>query len=89
MPRVVVTHAVVDVPRWLEGKAERAAVIESASGSNVTDHVAVDGSNNIAVTAHVADLDAMNAMMASPSPEDLALMEKHGVVQPITAYVEA
>jgi hypothetical protein len=37
----------------------------------------------------VADLDVMNAMMASPSPEDLALMEKHGVVQPFTAYIEA
>ena len=89
MPRVVVTHAVVDVPRWLEGKAERAAAIESGSGSNVTDHVAVDGSNNIAVTADVADLDAMNALLASPSPEDSALMEKHGVVPPITAYIEA
>jgi hypothetical protein len=89
MPRVVVTHAVVDVPRWLEGKAERAAAIESGSGSNVTDHVAADGSNNIAVTADVADLDAMNAMLASPSPEDSALMEKHGVVPPITAYIEA
>jgi len=89
MPRVVATHAVVDVPRWLEGKAERAAAIESASGSNVTDYVAADGSNNIAITADVADVDAMKAMMASPSPEDTALMEKHGVVPPITAYVEA
>ncbi len=89
MPRIVVTHAVVDIPRWLEGKAERAAAIESGSGSNVTDHVAADGSNNIAVTADVADLDAMNAMLASPSPEDSALMEKHGVVPPFTAYIEA
>ena len=40
MPRVVVTHAVEDVQRWLAGKAVRAAAIESGSGSNVTDHVA-------------------------------------------------
>jgi hypothetical protein len=80
---------VVDIPRWLEGKAERAAAIESGSGSNVIDYVAADGSNNIAITADVADLEAMNAMLASPSPEDAALMEQHGVVPPLTAYIEA
>jgi hypothetical protein len=29
MPRVVITHAVVDIERWLKGKAGRAAAIES------------------------------------------------------------
>ena len=89
MPKIVATHAVVDVERWLSGKAERASAIESWSGSNVTDFVADDGSNNIAVTAEVADLEAMKASMASPSPEIGALMEKHGVVPPITLYTEA
>jgi hypothetical protein len=51
MPRIVAVHAVEDIPRWLEGKAERAAAIESASGSNVTDFVAVDGVQPI--TAYV------------------------------------
>lgn len=89
MPKVVVTHAVQDIQRWLEGKAERAAAFESGSGSNVVDHVAQDGSNNIAVTADVADLEAMGAMLANPSPEVIAAMEAHGVVQPLTVYVEA
>jgi hypothetical protein len=89
MPRVVITHAVAEIDRWLEGKAERAAAIESGSGSNVTDYVAQDGSNNVAITADVADLAAMESMLASPSPDVLAAMEAHGVVQPITAYVEA
>jgi hypothetical protein len=89
MPKIVGTHAVVDVERWLNGKAERAAAIESWSGSNVTDFVAEDGSNNIAVTADVADIEAMKASMASPSPEVAALMEKHGVIPPITLYIEA
>jgi len=87
--RMVLTHGVVDVARWLEGKAERAAAIESGSGSNVTDYVAADGSNNIAVTADVADVDAIKAMLASPPPEVLARMEAHGVVPPIAAYIEA
>lgn len=89
MPKIVVTHAVVDVERWLNGKAARAAAIESASGTNVTDYVAQDGSNNIAVTADVGDVAAMQAMLASPSPDVLAKMEEHGVVPPFTAYIEA
>lgn len=89
MPRIVVTHAVVDTERWLKGKAARAAAIESASGSNVTDYVARDGSNNVAVTADVGDLDALQAMLASPSPEVAAAMEEHGVIPPLTAYIEA
>jgi hypothetical protein len=85
MPKVVLTHAVVDTDRWLKGKAERAAAI----GTNVVDYVAEDGSNNIAVSAEVDDLAALQAMLASPPPHVLAQMEEHGVVQPITAYVEA
>jgi hypothetical protein len=89
MPRVVLTHAVVDIERWLKGKADRAAAIEAGSGSNVTDHVAADGSNNIAVTADVDDVAALQAMLASPPPEVLERMEDHGVVPPIAAYIEA
>jgi hypothetical protein len=58
MPKVVITHAVADIERWLEGTSERAAAIASGSGTNVTDDVAHDGSNNIAITADVQDLDA-------------------------------
>ena len=89
MPRIVITHAVVDVERWLKGKAGRAEAIESASGTNVIDYVAQDGSNNIAVTADVKDLDAAQAMLASPPPEVAAKIEEHGVMPPITAYIEA
>jgi hypothetical protein len=89
VPKIVITHAVQDVDRWLQGKAERAAAIESGTGSNVTDYVAHDGSNNIAITADVGDLGAIQTMLASPSPEVLAAMEAHGVVQPISVYVES
>jgi hypothetical protein len=89
VPKLVITHAVQDIDRWLAGKAERAAAIESGSGSNVVDYVAADGSTNIAISADVADVEAMQAMLATPSPEVLAAMESHGVVQPITAYVQA
>ena len=71
-----------------DGQEERAADIGTV-GTNVTDHVAADGSNNIAVTADISDMDAARALMASPSPEMAARMESHGVIQPITLYVEA
>ena len=88
MPRVVITHAVEDIDRWLQGKAGRAAAIESGTGSNVTDYVAADGSSNVAITADVSDPAALQEMLASPPPDVLAAMQEHGVVQPITAYVE-
>ncbi len=89
MPKIVVTHGVVDVDRWLKGKGGRAAAIESASGRNVTDFVAEDGSNNIAITFDTDDVDSIRALLAAPPPEVLALMEEHGVVPPLTAYIEA
>ncbi len=87
MPKIVITHKVVDIERWLAGKAERASVI-SGYATQVTDYVAADGSNNIAVTADVNDMAGAQAMMASPSPEDAAAMERHGVIPPLTVYVE-
>jgi hypothetical protein len=86
---VIITHAVADVERWLKGKDERAAAIEAGSGSNVTDHVAHDGSNNVAISADVSDPAAMQAILASPSPELAATMEEHGVVPPLSVYIEA
>lgn len=87
MPQLVVTHAVVDIERWLQGKAERAAIIGSYA-TNVTDHVAADGSNNVAITADIHDMAGLQALMDSPSPEDAAAQERHGVIQPIAVYVE-
>jgi hypothetical protein len=89
MPKVVIAHAVQDIDRWLQGKSERAAAIESGTGSNVTDYVAQDGSKNVAITADVADVDAMKSMLTAPPAEVVAAMEAHGVVQPIALYVES
>ena len=57
MPRIVITHAVQDVDRWLKGKAERAAALPGAA--DVTDLVAMDGSNHAAVAFDIDDLDAL------------------------------
>ena len=55
----------------------------------MVDYVAEDGSNNIAITADVDDLAALQAMLAAPPAEVQAQMDEHGVVPPITTYIEA
>jgi len=87
MPKMVIVHSVVDLEQWLAGKDERAATI-GAFATDVRDHVAADGSNNVAITADVHDLAGAQAMMASPSPDTAAAMERHGVKPPIVAYIE-
>ena len=87
MPKMVVTHAVIDIERWLKGKEERAAVI-GAYASNVTDHVAADGSNNTAVTADIFDMAGLQALVASPTPDARAQEDTHGVVGPMTVSTE-
>jgi len=87
MPKIVMTHKVVDVERWLKGKAERVAAF-SPFATHVTDHVAMDGSNTVAITADVHDMAAAQAMVASPTPEVAALMDQHGVIPPVNVHVE-
>ena len=88
MPKVVITHAVQDVGQWLNGKAERASSLPGAR--NVTDLVAMDGSNHAGVALELNDVDALKAMLSAMPPEVAAQAESHGVVvSTMTVYVEA
>jgi len=87
MPKIVITHAVKDVETWLKGHAERVAMFRPFA-SNVTDHVATDGSNNVAITADVHDMAGAQAMMDSPTAEGAAAAERHGVIQPAVVHIE-
>jgi hypothetical protein len=86
--KIVITHAVENVERWLGFKHERAAQIESMGGSNVVDHVATDGSNNVAITADVPDPAAFQAATAAPPPEMADTLQRHGVIPPVVTHVE-
>jgi hypothetical protein len=88
MAKMVITHKVQDVEKWLKGKVERAEAIAHLGGKNVVDHVATDGSNNVAITADVSDPAAVTAAITSPSPDLSAAMSSHGVVPPLTVHVE-
>jgi hypothetical protein len=60
----------------------------NAGRHRVTDLVALDGSNQAAVTFETDDLDALKAMIESMPPEVAAQAESHGVIPPFTVYVE-
>ena len=49
----------------------------------------MDGSNRVAVSATIYDLDALQGLIDSPPPEVAALMEAHGVLPPLAVYVES
>jgi hypothetical protein len=78
----------VDADNWLRFKAERAGAIAGMGGTNVVDHVAHDGSNSVAITADTDDVAALMDAISSPPPELGAAMERHGVIPPLTVYVE-
>ena len=88
MPKVIVTHAVADVATWLGFHEERVAAIGQLGGTNVTDHVAHDGSTTIAVSCDVEDVAALVAALSSPPAEVAESMERHGVQPPLTVYVQ-
>jgi hypothetical protein len=87
MPRVIITHDIRERDRWLAGHDERAAAMPGTTG--VTDLVAMDGSNQAAVTFETDDLEALKAMLESMPPEVAAQAESHGVIPPFNVFVEA
>ncbi len=87
MPRTVVIHHVADVDTWLRFKSERADTVAGLGGSNVADHVAQDGSNTVAITTEVNDVEELMTALSSPPPELGAAMEAR-VIPPLAIHVE-
>jgi len=88
MPKIVVTAAVKDVEAWLRFKPDLIARL-SAVASDGTSYVVPDGSNRVATTWDVPDMDAFQAAQATAAtPEMAAAMEQYGMIPPVTIYVE-
>ena len=84
MPKVVFTHPVTDVALWLSKHHERVELF-AEWGTNVVDYAIADGSNMVALTIDVSDMDAMQAAMAT---EEIGkAKDAHGVMEPIVMYV--
>ena len=60
----------------------------SAVASDGTSYVAMDGSNRVATTWDVSDMDALQAAQSATSPEMAAAMERYGMIPPMTVYIE-
>ena len=88
MPKIVVTAAVKDVEAWLKYKPQLIAQL-SAVASDGASYVAMDGSNRVASTWDVPDLEAFQAAQSAPaSPETAAAMEQYGMIPPMTIYIK-
>ncbi len=87
MPRVVVTAAVKDVEAWLKFKEEMTAHM-SAVASDGTSYVAMDGSNHVASTWDIPDMEAFKAAQASLPSDLAAAAEQSGMIPPVMMYIE-
>ncbi len=85
MPQIIVTAAVNDVEEWLKFKAEMVPAM-SAVASDGASYVATDGSNQVASTWDVPDMEAFQAAQSSFAPE-LAEAAKQAGMIPSTMVV--
>jgi hypothetical protein len=86
MPRGVATHAVKDAKHWASKSDERVEAF-APFATDVVSYVAADGSNQVAISANIHDMEGMMAFMQSS--EGAAAMEAHGVIQPVIIHIEA
>ena len=85
MAEIIVTAAVNDVDEWLKFKAEMVPAM-SAVASDGSSYVAVDGSNQVASTWEVPDMDAFQAAQSSFPGELAAAAQRAGMI-PSTVVV--
>lgn len=87
MPKIIVTAAVKDVDAWLKFKADMTTAL-SAVASDGSSYVAMDGSNQVASTWDVPDMEAFQAAQRSFSPELAAAAERAGMIPPVMIYIK-
>jgi len=79
MPQIIVTAAVNDVEEWLKFKTEMVPAM-SAVASDGSSYVAMDGSNQVASTWDVPDLEAFQTAQGSFPPELAAMAKRAGMI---------
>jgi hypothetical protein len=88
MPQIIVTAEVNDVDEWLKFKAEMVRAI-SPVASDGASYVAMDGSNKVASTWDVPDMEAFRAAQGSFSPELAAAAKRAGMIpSTIVMYIK-
>ena len=79
MPEIIVTAAVNDVEEWLRFKADMVPAM-SAVATDGSSYVAMDGSNRVASTWDVPDMEAFQAAQSSFSAELAAAAQRAGMI---------
>ena len=79
MPEIIVTAAVNDVEEWLRFKADMVPAM-SAVATDGSSYVAMDGSNRVASTWDVPDMEAFQAAQGSFSAELAAAAQRAGMI---------
>ena len=79
MSQIIVTAAVNDVAEWLKFKEDMVPAM-SAVASDGASYVAADGSNQVASTWDVPDMEAFQAAQSSFSQELAAAAERAGMI---------
>ena len=80
MPQIIVTAAVRDVEEWLKFKADMVPAM-SAVASDGASYVALDGSNQVASTWDVPDMEAFQAAQGSFSTELAVAADRAGMIR--------
>ena len=79
MPQIIVTAAVRDVEEWLKFKEDMIPAM-AAVASDGASYVAADGSNQVASTWDVPDMEAFQEAQASFPAELAAAADQAGMI---------
>ena len=88
MSQIIVTAAVNNVEEWLKFKAEMVPAMSSVASDGAS-YVATDGSNQVASTWDVPDMEAFQAAQGSFSAELAAAAERAGMIpSTVAVYIK-
>ena len=79
MAEIIVTAAVNNVEEWLKFKAEMVPAM-AAVASDGASYIAMDGSNRVASTWDVPDMEAFQAAQGSFSADLAAAAQRAGMI---------
>ena len=85
MPTIIVHHEVTDTDHWL-ASPKREEVLAPLGASNIRTFVDRENPQRVGLVMDIADLDAMLAAIANPSPE-LGEAMQHDTVRPETMTI--
>lgn len=81
MVKILATHEVANLEKWKTFNSERRENL-GAFADEISEYVDPNGGNIVAVAMTVHDPDGLEAFLQSAACA--AIMERHGVIQPLT-----